>query len=96
MNGRADSAIYTAFDDFLGKDPAVAERNLMRAILRTAFEDIRKRGDAYRHARSYILSNDDRYIYSFRCICYHLNLCPLTIRSRLGLLKEHEMERLAA
>lgn len=96
MNELADTAIYSAFDDFLVKDPAIAERNLMRAILRTAFEDIRKRGEAYRQARQYVLSNDEQYLYSFKSICNHLSLCPQTIRARLGLTKEHEPDRLAA
>ena len=94
MNGKAETAVETAFEDHIQRDPALAERNLMRAILQTAFEDIRKRGEPYRLARQYVLSNDECYLYSFKSICYHLNLCPHTIRIRLGLLKEPE--RLAA
>jgi len=96
VNGKAETAVETAYDDFIQRDPAIAERNLMRAILQTAFEDVRKRGDQYRLARQYLLSNDDSYLYSFRCICYHLNLCPHTIRMRLGILRENEAARLAA
>ena len=48
-------------------------------------EDMRKQGEAYRDARRYFMSNDDFYVYSFLSICYHLDLCPRTIRTVLGL-----------
>lgn len=83
---RADTAIYVAHDDFVKRDSAEPERNLMRAILRSAMEDMRKRGEAYRDARRYFMSNEDFYVYSFLSICYHLDLCPRTIRTVLGLL----------
>lgn len=92
---RADSAIFTAYDDFTPRDSAIAEKNLMRAILRTAFEDMKKRGEPYRQARHYFQSNDILYIYSFLNVCYHLSLCPKTIRTRLGIGDNRE-ERMAA
>ena len=85
---KADSAIHTAFEDVQHRDTAIGERNLMRAILRTAFEDLRKRGDAYRQARHYLLSDDEFYLYSFMSICNHLRICPFTVRRRLGLIGE--------
>ena len=97
---RPDTAIFEAFDDHVAKDPAIGERNLMRAILRTAFEDLNKRGEVYRLARHFILSEESSYVYSFRNICYTLNLCPVTIRTRLGLHKnapqDSNSDRLAA
>jgi hypothetical protein len=96
VNSRADTAVETAFDDHVQRDPAIAERNLMRAILRTAFEDIKKRGESYRLARQFFLSNDEFYLFSFKSICYHLNLCPHTIRNRLRLIRDSELERMAA
>lgn len=92
---RADSAIYTAYEEHTPRDIAVAEKNLMRAILRTAFEDMKKRGEPYRQARQFFSSNDIHYVYSFINICYHLNLSHRTIRSRLGLFEGSD-ERLAA
>jgi hypothetical protein len=93
---KADSAIYSAFEDHVNKDPALGERNLMRAILRTAFEDLTKRGEAYRLARMFLISEDTTYVYSFRSICNSLNLCPVTIRARLGLHKSSDHDRMAA
>lgn len=83
---RADTAIFVAHDDFVKRDSAEPERNLMRAILRSAMEDMRKQGESYRDARRYFTSNDDFYVYSFLSICYHLDLCPRTIRTVLGLI----------
>ena len=83
-----DTAIYTAYDEYTGKDPAEPERNLMRAVLRSAMDDMRKRGEAYRDARRYFLSGDDLYLYSFMSICHHLKLCPKTIRTVVGLFSD--------
>lgn len=80
-----ESAIYTAYDDHRQKDPAEAERNLMRAVLRTAMDDIRRRGEAHRDARRYFLSSDDHYLFSFLSVCTHLELCPRTIQTVVGL-----------
>ena len=93
---KADTAIFSAFEDHVSKDPALGERNLMRAILRTAFEDLNRRGEAYRMARMFLLSEDVAYVYSFRSICTVLSLCPHTIRTRLGLFKSSDSERMAA
>ena len=80
-----DSAIYTAYDDHKQKDPAEAERNLMRAVLRSAMDDYRRRGEAHRDARRYFLSEYEQYLYSFLSVCHHLELCPKTIRTIVGL-----------
>ncbi len=84
----AETAIYVAHDDFTKRDVAEAERNLMRAVLQTAMEDIRKKGEAYRDARRYFGSRDDFYLYSFLSVCYHLELCPRTIQTVVGLTSE--------
>jgi len=80
-----ETAIYTAYDDHRAKDPAEAERNLMRAVLRTAMDDVRRRGEAHRDARRYFLSQNDHYLYSFLSVCTHLELCPRTIQTVVGL-----------
>lgn len=82
---RAETAIFVAHEDFKRRDVAEAERNLMRAVLQTAMEDIRKKGEVYNDARRYFNSKDDYYLYSFLSICYHLDLCPRTIRTLVGL-----------
>ena len=78
-------AIYAAYDGHKAQDSAEAEKNLMRAILRTAMEDIQKRGEPYRDARRYLMSNEDLYLYSFLSVCHHLELCHKTIRTIVGL-----------
>ena len=80
-----DTAIYTAYDDFQGLDSAEAEKNLMRAILKSAMDDIRKHGEASREALNYFLSEEDFYLYSFLSVCRHLGLCHRTIRTVVGL-----------
>ncbi len=91
-----EGSVYIAYDDHEGFDSALAEKNLMRAILKTAMEDIRKRGEPYREARRYLLSNDERYLFSFMSVCGHLNLCPKTIRRVLGLAESRSSDYLAA
>jgi hypothetical protein len=93
---RPETAIFVAHEDFNKRDVAEAEKNLMRAILQTAMEDIRKKGEVYRDARRYFSSKDDFYLYSFLSICYHLDLCPRTIRTVIGLNEDREREPMIA
>ena len=81
-----DKAIYTAYDDHVALDSAVAERNLMRAVLRTAMEDMKKSGYLYRDARTFFISEDDSHLYSFKSICYHLGISPLALRRHVGIV----------
>lgn len=81
---KAETAIFIAHDDFEKTDEAESERNLMRAILQAAMDDIRKKGDPQKEALKYFTSFDDAYIYSFISICNQLELCPKTIKSLLG------------
>lgn len=90
---RENTAIFTAFDEHSQNDPAEAERNLMRAVLFTALDDVKKSGDAQREARRYLLDNRDYYLYSFMSICQHLKLCPHTVRYIAGLSTEHSCAR---
>lgn len=84
--------IFTAYEEFEGLDTAEPEKNLMRAILQTAMDDIRKRGEPYREARRYLMSNDRFYVYSFLNVCQHLDLCPRKIRKLLGLHERRPMK----
>ena len=80
-----DTAIYTAYDDHRAYDPAESERNLMRAVLKSAMDDMTRRGEARRDARLFFTSDDDDYLLSFVSICRHLALCPHTIRELVGI-----------
>lgn len=91
-----DTPVFTAYEDFNPLDIAEPEKNLMRAVLKSAMEDVRKRGEPYRDARRYLMSNDELYLFSFLSVCYHLNLCPKTIRRVLGLLESSSNGRVAA
>jgi hypothetical protein len=84
---RAETAIYTAFDDYEQRDSACAEKELMWAVLQTAIEDMKGSGDTLRQARKYFLSSDDQHLYSFLNICTQLELCPYTIRTTLGVVR---------
>ncbi len=81
---KAETAIFIAHEDFEKTDEAESERNLMRAILQAAMDDIRKKGDPQKEALKYFSCGDDAYIYSFLSICNQLELCPKTIKSILG------------
>lgn len=85
---KADTAIYVAYDEHVAHDEAEAERNLMRGILQMAMEDLLRPGDVQRDARNYLLDNRDSYLYSFISICNHLNLCPVRIRRKCGLISD--------
>lgn len=91
---KPETAIFIAHEDFTKRDIAEPEKNLMRAILRSAMEDIRKRGELYRDARRFFMSGDEFYVYSFLCICQHLDLCPRTIRTIMGLTEESARQEL--
>lgn len=85
MYFRDDTAIHTAYEDYETLDSAMPERNLMRALLKTALDDIRKSGDVYRDARAWLLSSEEEYLYSYVSVCRHLNMCPVTILRVCGL-----------
>lgn len=84
---REDTAIYTAYDDYQHPDLAEPERNLMRAILKSAMDDMAKHGEGLKDALLFFNNPDDSYLFSFKSICYHLDLCPITIRFLIGLPK---------
>lgn len=81
----SDSAVFSAYEDYRGFDPASPERNLMIAILRAAVDDMTKNGSRRQEALSFFMNDDDYYIYSFVSICDHLDVCPRRIRKQLGL-----------
>lgn len=88
---KAETAIFVAYEEYLPVDPVYPEKSLMAAILWSVFDDLKKGGPEYREARNYVLSNDLRYIYSFRNVCLHLGLCYKSIRTLLGIRRGSEI-----
>ncbi|MBX7144722.1 MAG: hypothetical protein K1X79_09750 [Oligoflexia bacterium] len=71
-----DVAIDVAFDDIVPYDPALPERNLLRAVLLNALSDLRKPGEPHREAAMFFLNTDEDYLFSFQSICNHLDIDP--------------------
>ncbi len=84
-SGRAETAIFVAFDEFMQFDASQPEKTLMAAVLKSALDDLCKKGQAGRTAKEYLLSSEREYLYSFSNVCLHLGLCPKTVRTVLGL-----------
>lgn len=82
---KKNTAIYVAYEDEEGFDPALPERNLLRAILLAAMSDAQDGGKGARQAVQFFSSLDEDYIFSFRSICNHLELDPSTILKVVGL-----------
>ncbi|MCC6221672.1 MAG: hypothetical protein IT291_10575 [Deltaproteobacteria bacterium] len=83
---KAETAIYSAFEDVEPMDTADSERNLMRAVLRTAMEDLKKGGELHRDACRFFLSTDEDYLFSFVSICNHLEISPASILRAIGVI----------
>jgi hypothetical protein len=93
---KADTALFVAFEELDPADTALAEKNLMRAIIRLAMSDMHRTGERYNDARRFFLSNDDRYVFSFFNICRTLKLCPRTVRVVVGIREARDIQKLAA
>ncbi len=85
QNDEKNIAIHQAFDEWVPYDPALPERNLLRAILLTAMSDLRRPGDARKEATEFFMSEDESYIFSFQSICNHLDIDPKQILLVTGL-----------
>ena len=88
-----DTAIYIAYDDHQAFDPARPERELLRAVLMSALSDVKKSGGIHEEARQFFLSEEDDYIFSFRSICFFLNVDPSKILVLTGLSEEEIKEQ---
>ena len=82
-----EEVVFVAYDDAIPADIAENERNLMRAILRCAIEDLTKDGKAKRDALNFFLSHDEFYIYSFTSICDQLSISRDRMLRLVGLNK---------
>ncbi len=82
-----NSVSYQAYDDYEHLDPSSAERDLLRAVLLGALQDIKKDGSEKRKATEFFLSPDDDYIFSFLSICDFLNIDPTKVLMVAGIEK---------
>lgn len=87
-----ETAVFTAYDDHEPIDPAMPERNLLRAVLLSAMADLNKDGEPREKALEYFLSPDEEHIFSFQSVCLLLGIEPSTILILNGLQKP-EVER---
>jgi hypothetical protein len=80
---------YIAFEEIVPYDPALPERNLLRAIILNALADLRKPGETQREATKFFLSEEEDYIFSFQSICNHLDVDAEQILLVAGLKPKH-------
>lgn len=89
-----DVAVFSAFEDVIPWDPANPEKNLLRAMLLTAMNDIKKKGKVSELAQEYFLNEDDSYPFSFLSVCNILGIDAVSILRTVGLdqayLHNHE------
>ena len=86
-----DTKIYVAHEDAVPFDFAAPEKNLLRAVLTAAMDDLRKSGDTAKKAVEYFLSSEEQYIFSFRGICFQLGMDPDQVLILTG-IKERCLE----
>ena len=88
-----NTAIFIAYEEEGEPDSAVREKNLLRAVLLNAMNDLRKQGMFAHRATEYFLSPDEDYIFSFRSVCNHLNIDFKRVLLVMGLQKRVEREQ---
>lgn len=80
-----DIALGVAYEDYLPYDPAWAEKGLLIAVLVNALADFKKEGASGKTARTFFLSDEEDYIFSFRSICSFLEVDPQRVLVVIGL-----------
>jgi hypothetical protein len=79
--------IFVANDDFELFDPSYPEKDLLRAVLLNAIDDLDHNGLEGRRALDFFLSPDhEDYLFSFRSICNHLDLDPNKVLRQIGIV----------
>jgi len=84
---KKNTAIYVAYEDRKPKDSALPEKNLLRAVLLTAMNDLKRNGETAQKAMEYFLSPEEDYIFSFRSVCNYLDIDAKRILRVTGLLE---------
>lgn len=77
--------VLIGFDGEEPFDVVVPEKNLLRAVLMSALNDLKQDGELGRKATEFFLSRDEEYIFSFRAICDFLSVDPKRILRVAGL-----------
>lgn len=86
MTDDKQTIIFVADDDFELFDPSYPEKDLLRAVLLNAIDDLDHNGLEGKRALDFFLSPDhEDYLFSFRSICNHLDLDPNTLLRQIGL-----------
>ena len=65
-----------AFDDFVSFDETEPEKNLLKAVLLSALDDLSEQGAESVRATKFFTSQEDDYLFSFRAICSFLDVDP--------------------
>jgi hypothetical protein len=81
-----ETEILVAFDDYVPHDPSSPEKTLLRAVLLAALHDSKREGDVGRRARDYLMSPEEKYMFSFLAICNYLDIDPNKLLRTLGML----------
>lgn len=90
---RKNTAIFVAYEESPEPDSAVPEKNLLRAILLNAMNDLHKDGVFAKKAMEYFLSPEEDYLFSFRSICSYLDIDARRVLKITGLLNLKEPAR---
>jgi hypothetical protein len=74
VRSKNETQIIDIDEDIVPIDPAEPERALLVAILLNAYSDLNLNGRESEIAKDFFKNTDEDYIFSFRCICNHLNV----------------------
>jgi hypothetical protein len=83
---------FKGFEEFEPYDTSNPEKELLRAILVGALNDVKKKGYEKRKATEFFLSPEDDYIFSFLSICDFLRVNPNKVLVVAGLKESTEGE----
>lgn len=86
-------AIFSAYEDVVPWDPATPEKNLLRALLITAMNDVKKTGQVRRQALEYFLNPEEDYAFSFLSVCAFLGVDPKSILAVTGIRYDYNRDR---
>jgi len=99
----ADSPLIIDYlDTIRRKSHLEPEKELMLAVLEQAidcfriniFQRTKKQQELYREVESWILDENQRWLYSFDIICETLDISPTYLRARLILWKRKHLTRM--